>query len=81
MKIIIEHDGGGTETYEGVTDYYLAVRRIVPATNGSGLAEMSDTKSQSRGANLRELAKEIAQSHLEIQDYLREQRIKNDGNS
>lgn len=76
MKITIDHEGeSDTIVYQNVTDYYLAVRSLEPMTNSEGdMATLPEVKSHSWGANLRELAKEVAQSLYEIQDYLKQKR-------
>lgn len=72
MKITIEADDGELTVFSDVTDYYVAVRTLKPATNKEGdVAMLPETRSFSNGANLRELAKEIYQSYLEIQEYLK----------
>ena len=75
MKISIEFDDGKGVTYEDVTDAYLAVRQQKPAANKRGeFALLSETRSFSWGGNIRELAKELAQSQIELQEILKEQK-------
>lgn len=81
MRITVEHDNGTVETFQHVVDCYLAVRRIVPVMkDNGGMGTVSDSKSYSWGSNLRETAKELAQSLLEIQDTLTHMR-RSDGSS
>jgi DNA polymerase II small subunit/DNA polymerase delta subunit B len=75
VRITVHHDDGAIETFEDVTEAYLAVRQQTPvATRAGELAVVPDTRSYSWGGNLRELVKEITQSLDELQDILREQR-------
>lgn len=75
MKLTIEKDDGTEEVHQNVTDYYLAVRKLEPMMDSSNeLALLPETRSFSYGSNLREVAKEVAQSLVEIQDFLRESR-------
>jgi len=75
MKITIEFDDG-EEIYQDVLDYYLVVRNATPLMSSENKPMLSKeivTRSYSRcseSANLRELAKELHQSHLEIQRLL-----------
>lgn len=72
MKITIEEEGNIISSFDDVTDYYIAVRSVKPATNKDGeVAMLPETRSFSRGSNLREIVKEIHQSYLEIQEYLK----------
>lgn len=77
MKIIIE-DGETQTVFEDVSDYYLAVRQLEKLGLKEGLAGEFQTRSFSAGGCLREIAKEITQALLEIQDILKGQR---NGNS
>lgn len=80
MKITVERDSGEVETFQHVSDCYLAVKQIIPVMSNNGDAgTISNCKSYSWGANLRELAKELAQSLIEIQDTLTQMR-RSDGN-
>lgn len=71
MKIVVEMDDGNTINYQNVTDVFIAVR--VDDPHGSF------TKSNSWGSNPRELVKEVTQSVLELQNYLREHAHGNSG--
>lgn len=75
MKIVLELDDGTKEIHQNVTDYYLAVRKLEPMIGSENdMATLPETRSFSYGSNLREVAKEVAQSLVEIQEFLREQR-------
>jgi hypothetical protein len=75
MKITIQHDDGKTEVFQHVTDAYLCVRQLEPMQGKKGkTAVLPETKSYSWGARVRELVKELAQSTLELQDYLKKLR-------
>lgn len=75
MKITIEHDDGTTEVFQRVVDAYVAVRleehKLFEADK---LGLFIKTTSHSWGSNVRELVKELQQSLVELQDFLREQR-------
>jgi len=71
MKITIDVDGKET-VYDQVSDYYLAVKTMVPVANkkGGDMALLPLIRSYSVG-DPRELIKEITQSAVELQDLLR----------
>lgn len=76
MRVTIEKDNGETEVFQDITDLYIAYR----ITKRYGIetfpmvTTIQETRSHSWGANLRELVKEVTQSLVELQDFLREQR-------
>lgn len=71
MRILVTRDDGTTEAFENVTDAYLAVRQSTPWTDGNHMTFRDEMRSYTWGNNVRELAKELAQSVLELQDFLR----------
>lgn len=75
MKISIEKDDGTVEVFERVTDLYVVVRRNdLVGTPGKKIQYVPVTTSHSWGSNVRELVKEVQQSLVELQDWLREHR-------
>ena len=75
MKIIIEHDNGTRETFQDVTDAFLAARQYKPMAmreERPGLVMVPDVRSWSWGANIRELLKELRQSVVELESILKE---------
>lgn len=75
MKIMIEDSEGKTTVYQYVTDYYLCVRQTEHwADEGHRKVLVPATRSFSWGSNVRELVKEVAQSLVELQDFLRSKR-------
>jgi transcriptional regulator with AAA-type ATPase domain len=74
MRIIIEHDDGKRETFQDVTDAFLAARQLRPMQGEEGdLALLPHLQSWSWGNNVRELLKELRQAVVELEDYLRRQ--------
>jgi hypothetical protein len=71
MKITVEKDDGTVQTFDEVTDAYLSLRQAHPMMGDKGMAVELQTRSYSWGSNLREIAKELAQSLVEIQSILR----------
>jgi hypothetical protein len=71
MKITIELDDAETLVFQNITDYYIAVRQLEPYSDSKGLYSLPETKSFSRGGNVRELVKELSQSLIELQDFLK----------
>lgn len=72
MKITIEHDDGTEVVHQHISDYYMAIRVLEPKIDSENRVVIhSDTRSFSFGANLREITKEVGQSLVELQDYLR----------
>lgn len=77
MKVTIEDSTGKQEVFTSITDLYIAYRQTnLVATDGT-LHEVVHSRSHSWGTNLRELVKEVQQSLVELQDYLKARR---DGN-
>ena len=76
MRLTIEKDDGKTEVFQNITDLYIAYRQEskVVGLKDNFVNIISATRSHSWGNNLRELVKELQQSLVELQDYLREQR-------
>lgn len=76
MKITIERDDDTTEVFQDISDLYIAFRqqRRVSTEQFPVLTTITEVKSFSWGANIRELVKELQQSLTELQDFLREQR-------
>lgn len=77
MKITIEKDNGTKEVFQNVTDLYLAVRQKEPVFAYKDMNQVDSivqVRSYSWGENLRELVKELQQSLVELQDFLREKR-------
>ena len=79
MKIVIT-DGDKKTIYNDVTDYYLAVRQIVPLqkTENKQMGFEMVTKSYSHGNAVRDLIKELSQSLVELQDFFRSKRKVNE---
>ena len=72
MKITIQHDDGKEEIFQDVLDAYLAVNQRHPIMNKKkeiGFEFL--VKSYSWGTNVRDLVKEIQQSLVELQEYLK----------
>ena len=67
MKVTVEMDDGAVTEYHDVTDFYLALRRNHIVDH----VLTNNTTSWSCGANVRELVKEVQQSLVELQDFLR----------
>jgi hypothetical protein len=76
MKITVEN-GRKITVFNNVSDYYIAVRVHDPLTEGSAMITGAHTYSQSYGAALREIVKEVQQSLVELQDHLR--KVRNGG--
>jgi hypothetical protein len=73
MKIVFTDSEGIEHVFENITECYLAVRQTIPVMNNKKkVAYLPETKSYSWGPNLRELAKEISQSIIEIQNILKD---------
>jgi hypothetical protein len=75
VKLIVHHDDGKTEVFQNVTDLYVAYRQEskVVGLKDDFVNLVTQTRSHSWGSNLRELVKEVQQSLIELQDFLREQ--------
>jgi len=74
MKITILMDNGTEQIFNDVTDYYFAVRQLNPLmSEDKKIAILPETRSYSHGPNIRELIKELSQSLIELQDFLRGQ--------
>ena len=73
MKVTIQQDDGTAIVYRDVTDVYVAVRQLesVKSAKDDLPALLPVTTSRSWGGNVRELVKEVQQSLVELQDYLR----------
>ena len=76
MRVTVEKDNGETEVFQNITDLYIAYRQESKVV---GVADnfvniISRTRSHSWGSELRELVKEVSQSLVELQDFLRGQR-------
>jgi hypothetical protein len=74
MTVTIVSDEGKKVVYQKVTDLYVAVRQEVQSSRDSKLVHELVTSSQSWGPNVRELVKEVQQSLVELQDFLRSYR-------
>lgn len=76
MRVIIEKDNGVEEVFQNITDLYIAYRQteLVNRQQDKFAIQRTVTKSHSWGSNVRELVKEVTQSLVELQDFLREQR-------
>mgnify|MGYP001220101895 CR=1 FL=1 len=76
MKITIENDNGETEVFQNISDLYIAYRQEskVVGLKDNFVNILAQVRSHSWGANIRELTKELQQSLVELQDFLREQR-------
>jgi hypothetical protein len=74
MKITIELDDAETLVFQNITDYYIAVRQLEPYSDSTDVSYLPETKSYSRGGNVRELVKELSQSLIELQDFLKAKR-------
>lgn len=74
MKLVFTDDSGKETVYQNVTDLYIAVRQEVPMTRDGKMGFALQTTSHSWGAHVRELVKEVQQSLVELQDFLRSQR-------
>lgn len=75
MKVIIEHDDGKKEVFQSITDLYIAYRQESKVVGMKDVMNiLYQSRSHSWGPNLRELVKEVQQSLIELQDFLRGQR-------
>jgi hypothetical protein len=75
VKIAITREDGLTEVFEDVTDCYIAYRQETLRTDGQRAWPTLDIRSHSWGTgHLRDLVKEVQQSLVELQDFLRGQR-------
>lgn len=75
MKVTVELDDGKTQVFQHVSDCYLAVRQQKPIMNKLGeIGYIPEMTSWSWGGNVRELLKELRQSTIELEDYLKGQR-------
>ena len=72
MKITFEDDDKKVTVFQNIIDAYLCVRQLEPMKGKKGkMANLPETKSYSWGVNVRELVKEVNQSLVELQEYLR----------
>lgn len=67
-------EDGKEVVFQNITDLYIAVRQSKHVSVLKDTAVIIETTSHSWGSNVRELVKEIAQSQIELQDFLRERR-------
>lgn len=76
MKITIEKDDDTTEVFQNISDLYIAFRQrdIKYEKESKRLLENATVRSFSWGTNVRELIKELQQSLVELQDFLRRTR-------
>ena len=79
MKITVEKDDGTIEVFQNITDGYLAIRYTNKVMYDNDLVHITQSSSYSWGSNIRELVKELQQSLVELQDFLREQTHGNSG--
>lgn len=71
MKLTLEHDDGKVEIFQQVSDAFVSVRQRRPSSAGDGVVTyLVETRSFSWGSDLRELAKELRQALIEIDDVL-----------
>lgn len=70
MKIVVTKDDGTDIVFQDVSDCYLAVRQVTSVSHKKETKLVVETKSWSWGANVREIVKEVAQSLIELQEYL-----------
>ena len=79
MRITIEFDDE-TEplVYEDILDYYLAIRNTIILTDDDNTIvkeiRMNSFSETTQPDNLRDIAKELQQSLIEIQDFLKNTR-------
>lgn len=73
MKLTLERDDGKTEVFNNITDLYIAFRasKNVFTAEESVMLRVEGTSSYSWGTNVRELVKELQQSLVELQEFLR----------
>ena len=71
MKITLEDDDKKVTVYQNITDVYFCIRQLEPMKKGAKIAMLPETRSFSFGSNVRELVKELGQSLVELQEYLR----------
>lgn len=74
MRVIIEKDTGEKEVFQDVSDIYLAIRQDIWVGKDARAFPTWKVHSFSWGGNVRELVKELQQSLVELQDFLRGQR-------
>jgi hypothetical protein len=75
MKITVEGLPTGTEVFDEVSDAYLCVRQLQPmGSTEKGLSFLHGVHSHSWGGNVREMVKELRQSTLELEDWLKQRR-------
>lgn len=74
MKITIEKDDGEKLVIDRATDLYLSIMKVVDLADKKGKVLGFQVKSETHsvfGGNQRELVKEVAQSLIELQEYLK----------
>jgi len=76
MKLTVEKDNGETEVFQNIADLYIAYQQedTVFVKDIQRFSTRVTVRSHSWGANVRELVKEVQQSLVELQDFLRGQR-------
>lgn len=71
MIITITKDDGTEQTFADVVTAYVAVQQVAPYMDNQNVPMQTlETRSYSYGNNIREVAKELAQSLHEIQVIL-----------
>lgn len=71
MRVTVEYDDGKGIVLQDITDLYVAYRQQTLRTDGKQAFVDATMRSHSWGANVRELVKELQQSLVELQDFLR----------
>ena len=76
MRVTVQHDNGKEEVFQHITDLYICYRQTQSMTDGDAqyMSLVPVMRSHSWGAGIRELVKELQQSLVELQDFLRELR-------
>lgn len=77
MKVVITKDDGSEIVFKDVSDCYISVRQLTTVVHDKQPKLVVETKSWSWGGNVRELVKEIQQSLVELQEYLRSKNASN----
>lgn len=71
MKLIVERDDGTQQIFQDAIDAYLIVHQKIAQEMDGQIVFVTQTSSHSWG-NLREIAKELHQSEIEIQEKMKE---------
>jgi hypothetical protein len=75
MKLTLTLNDGRTEVFQNVLDAYVVLRQEeLKYSEADRVVFSTKIGSHSWGEDIRELVKEVQQSLVELQDFMREQR-------